>query len=141
AKKLHEHFRRFGGITVAELNDIVFAILDPATPVRGVSAILDFVGSRDDVREEFPAQIQVQDAFHNFPLQARFGANLIVRPTPRRAILLVPKPSWSPFPACLVGSRVCGGCVLPSPAAWRERIPWPSSQSSRSREWFSAIHA
>src|SRR5208282_4689987 len=36
-----EHFRRFGGVTVAELNDIVFAILNPTTPVRGVVAVFN----------------------------------------------------------------------------------------------------
>jgi len=51
--------RCFGSVTVAELDEIVFAVLDPATPVRGVTPKFLLLRLGNDLREVFPLKIEV----------------------------------------------------------------------------------
>ena len=59
AKKLHQHFRRFGGVTVAELNHIVTSVFQSRFPIRRAFAILDAFGLGDDFAEVSPVQIEM----------------------------------------------------------------------------------
>ena len=59
AAKFHHHFRRFGGVTIAELNHVVMTALQPATPVTRPAAIFRPLRSRRNLREEFAVQIQM----------------------------------------------------------------------------------
>ena len=49
--KFHEHFRRFGRVTVAEMDHVVMTALQPATPVRSTVAIFRPLRSRRNLRE------------------------------------------------------------------------------------------
>jgi hypothetical protein len=74
AKKLHEHFRGFGGVTVSELNYVVGPAFEPLLPIGRSLSILDTLGPGRDGGEVLPVKIQVQNAFHNSPLKARSPA-------------------------------------------------------------------
>jgi len=59
AAKLHDHHRRVGGVTVAELDYIIFSIFQTLFPVRRLAAILRSLRSRCNLGEEFAVQIQM----------------------------------------------------------------------------------
>jgi hypothetical protein len=61
-QKFHEHFRRFGGVPVPELDHIVVTALEPATPIGSLVAIFSPFRSNRDLREEFTVHVKVEDA-------------------------------------------------------------------------------
>lgn len=59
--KLHHHHRCLSGVAVAELNNVIMAAFETATPIGGALTIFDAFCSGSNRREILPMQIQVQD--------------------------------------------------------------------------------
>jgi hypothetical protein len=67
AKKFHQHFRRLGGVTVSELDEIILPTFQSRFPIRRLLPILNAFGLRDNFTEKSSVQIEMQDGWrvHN----------------------------------------------------------------------------
>jgi hypothetical protein len=67
AKEFYLHFRRFGGVTIAKLDEMILPTFQSAAPIWRLLTILDAFLSRRDRREPLLVQVQMQDGWciHN----------------------------------------------------------------------------
>jgi hypothetical protein len=59
ATVFHQHFRRFGGVTVPEMDDIILPTFQPTPPVGAAAAVLDAFGIGDNFGEVLPMQVEM----------------------------------------------------------------------------------